>query len=213
MSAISSSTAAPLFSAQRPPPPSGRNPVARAIGNEVSSGSLSAADGTALTSALKSIDASLFGGATTATGSPARPGGASSGGSETRLDPSAVKDRVDSLIDDQVTSGSLTSAQADTLKQIFAQNAPENLKGGSGEADAGKVGGIGGHGHRPHGPPPTDQAAASSATDATGTGTDDLLTSFIQQLQSAQSSASGYGANGSGSSSRASSALLFDFQT
>ncbi|HEY0353586.1 MAG TPA: hypothetical protein VGC68_08145 [Enterovirga sp.] len=216
MSTISSSTAAQLFSTQRPPPPSGKNPVASAIGDEVSSGSLSATDGTALTSALKSIDASLFGDSTASTGGTSSSGGTSSTGRETRLDPSDMKDRIDSLIDDQVTGGGLTSAQADTLKQIFAQNASGGPDDESDDEDSGQVGGIGGHCRRPHGPPPTDQVSASSAidaTDATETGADDLLSSFIQQLQSSQSSASGYGASGSGSSSRSSAALLFDFQT
>ncbi|KAB1072163.1 hypothetical protein [Methylobacterium planeticum] len=214
MSTISSSTAQQLFSTQRPPPPpSGRNPVASAIGSEVSSGSISSADGTALTSALKSIDASLFGESTASTGGTSRSGGTSSGGRETRLDPSDMKDRIDGLIDDQVTSGSLTSAQADTLKQIFAQNAGGGPDDASEDRDAEPVGGVGGRGHRPHGPPPTDASSAGSATDASASGTDDLLTSFIQQLQATQSSASGYGASGSGSSGQTSAALLFDFQT
>lgn len=124
-----------------------------------------------------------------------------------------MKDRIDGLIDDQVTAGSLTGAQADTLKQIFARNAGGGPGDESGDRDEGPVGGVGGRGHRPHGPPPMDASSAESTTGAGASGTEDLLTSFIQQLQATQSSASGYWASGFGGSGQTSTALLFDFQT
>ncbi len=43
--------------------------------------------------------------------------------------------------------------------------------------------------------------------------TNDLLSTFMQQLQSSQSVGAGYGANGTTNSSSSLSALLVDFQS
>ncbi|WP_430911978.1 hypothetical protein [Methylobacterium sp. sgz302541] len=233
MTSISSTNLSQLFAAQRPPPPSGgKTRVSDAIQSEAASGQISATDATALTSALDSIDSSLSADRASAqSSSSATP---ASSGSDSRLDPSKIKDRIDGLIADQVTSGTLTSAQADTLKQIFSAQGPGQQQGqqsggddqdGFGIDATGSGGGTGrvGHGHRgpPPGPPPSDDAAdgSSSATSSASSdsGTDsvsDLLKSFIAQVQASQSSAAGY--TGSGSSNaygQQSSALLFDFKS
>jgi hypothetical protein len=54
---------------------------------------------------------------------------------------------------------------------------------------------------------------SSDTSSGSGTSsTDDLLATFIQQLQSSQSGAAGYGASGTSTGTNM-SALLFDFQS
>lgn len=134
---------------------------------------------------------------------------AAGGGRETTsstLGPAALNDRIVGLLAQQVAGGSLTSAQADTLKT--ALGAVE----------------TGGSRHRPSGPPPgpppqadTDDAttgtletAASPSSSAPSAG--DLLASFVKQLQSAQDRTSTYRADGARSSGQTASALLLNFK-
>lgn len=236
MSTISSTNLSQLFSAQRPPPShGGKARVSDAIQSEAASGQISSTDATALTSALDSIDTSLS--ADRASAQSSSSSSTSSSSTEARLDPSKIKDRIDGLIADQVTNGTLTSDQADTLKQIFSAQAPGGQQGSGGDDQdgfsvdaAGSSGGTGKvhHGHRgpPPGPPPSDTLAAdattnsstttgSSASGDAGTGSvTDLLKSFMDQLQASQSNASGYTGGGtSGGLSRQASAMLFDFNS
>lgn len=172
-----------------PRPPSERNRLASAIDGEVSAGTISQTDATALSSALDSIDSSL---------SAER--GTAGSGTAARLDPAQMKDRIDGLIDDQVSGGTLTSDQAETLKSLFAEQGGRDGPGGPGGA-----------GGPPPGPPPgedmTAEAASGTSADSSAT---DLLASFIQQLQASQSGSS-YAAGGTAGSAQA-SALLFDFK-
>ncbi|MCJ2109112.1 hypothetical protein MKK70_27830 [Methylobacterium sp. E-041] len=212
MSSISSTTASQIQAPQRPAH-AHKNRVASEIDSEASAGTISATDATALTSALDSIDASLKSGETA--------NGAASASSSTsaasRLDPSQIKSRIDGLIADQVTNGTLTSDQAATLTSLFAKG------GAKGEA---KDGGVGGAGGPPPGPPfgaapdGNDLSDASSADpDASASGststasTSDLLASFIKQLQSTQASATGYASSGTSSTSSNASALVLDFRS
>lgn len=192
MTSVSSTQTSATFQAQRPPPSRG-NPVAQAIASEVSTGGISATDGTALTDALDSIDSSLKSESSNATGR-----------TSTRLDPSQIEDTIGSLIEDQVSSGDLTTDQAETLKTLFEANA----------SGRGGVGGAGGTGARPAGPPPSEVEAqsASSSTDMSA-GVSELLDSFMTTLQESQTSASGYAASGAKASGASASALLFDFNT
>lgn len=201
MSTISANQSSQTYATQRPPPSSEKSRLASAIGSEVSTGAISPTDATALTSALEAIDQSL------ASDRTARPSS-----STARLDPSAMKDRIDGLIADQVSGGALTSDQADTLKELFAQ------QGGEGGPD-GSMGGAGGPGRAggpPPGPPPggmqggPDDAASSSTSSTSGNSASDLLASFIEQLKAAQSSGTRYAASGQSAGAQA-SALLFDF--
>jgi hypothetical protein len=171
------------------------------IASQVSAGKISSTDQTALTSAVDDIDSSLSGGVS------------SSSSSTKRLAPSDLKSRIDDLIGNEVSNGTLTSDQAATLKSVFAQ----------GGEDSGQ-GGVGGPGGPPPGPPPSGQGSgnassddSTSSTDASGsastaTSTSDLLASFIQQLQATQSQTSSYSASGSNGGSRLTSAILLNFE-
>ncbi|NEU14564.1 hypothetical protein G3T14_20940 [Methylobacterium sp. BTF04] len=177
------------------------------IASQVSAGKISSTDQTALTSAVDDIDSSLT-------------SGASSGSSSTkRLAPSDLKSRIDDLIGNEVSNGTLTSDQATTLKSVFAQGGKGSGQGGGG--------GVGGPGGPPPGPPPSGQgsddassddstsstdASGSASTTSTATSTSDLLASFIKQLQATQSQTSSYSASGSNGSSRLTSAILLNFE-
>lgn len=174
MSSVTNSLTTPYFTEKSGTSPKDR--VMQSITDEVASGKLGAADGTALTQAFGSITESLKSERSVSSG-------AGSATRTTRLDPSQLKEKVDSLIDDQVEGGSLTADQAEELKAILSQNAP-------------------------HGATSVDPS-----TTQTDSAADDLLAGFIKSLQEAQDSAgAGYGSTGSSSKSQASSALLLDFE-
>ncbi len=175
---------------------SGKNRMADAIQKQEASGALSSTDADALTSALSSIDSSLSSSSSSST-------------STTRLDPSSMKDRIDSLISDQVSSGTLTSDQASELKNLFASHGKSVTSSSDSGSDT-----DGPQGPPPPGPPPgADPSASSSSSSSSTSSTSDLLSAFMQQLQAAQSSGTGYAASGQSSSAQSSSALLFDFQS
>jgi hypothetical protein len=130
------------------------------LSTAIGSGSISDSDASVLESALDSIDDALE---TDSSGS--------------RLDPSQMKDRIDSLISDQVENGTLTEDQASTLQALFAQGPSQ----GGGEAEGaggpgGPGGGMGGPGgpKGAGGPPPggapvgkTDETDETEETDET----------------------------------------------
>ncbi|MFK5595935.1 hypothetical protein ACFZ8E_02850 [Methylobacterium sp. HMF5984] len=123
-----------------------------------------------------------------------------------------MKDKIDGLISDQVSAGSLTDDQATELKNLFAS--------GGQSTSSGTANDVGGAGAPPPGPPPGpppdgSSSDTSSNDDSNGTtsgssSVSDLLSSFIKQLQSSQSSSSAYGASGTSRNSYASSALVLD---
>lgn len=138
------------------------------IGAAVSAGSISKTDQTALSTALDSIDKTLAG---------SKPGARAS-----------MKDKIDSLVDDQVKAGTLTDDQAAELKQFFTQGAPQSgasadesdgtsdgVTAAGGAKGPGGPGGMRGAGGPPPGPPPASDDDAdgddSSSTDATYTAT------------------------------------------
>lgn len=164
--------------------------------SEVSDGTISSSDQSALTTALQDIDTAL---------QQSRSSDQSGG---TRPSKDGLKSKIDDLISTEVSNGTLTSDQADELKGVF-QSAFSK--------------GPGGAGGPPPGPPPSDdgsldsasstgQTASSSSTDS---GTAKILEQFLQALQQSQSSSSSYGANGTTSSSSSSdfSALLIDYKS
>jgi hypothetical protein len=166
--------------------------------SEVSDGTISSSDQSALTSALQDIDTSL------------QQGKASDQSSGTRPSKDGLKSKIDDLIAGEVSNGTLTSSQADELKGVFQS------------AFAKGPGGAHGAGGPPPGPPPSDDGSSdsSSSTDPTSSSsTDDstakILEQFLQALQQSQSSSSSYGANGatSASSSTDISALLIDYKS
>jgi hypothetical protein len=89
------------------------------LASEVSSGKISSADATALSSALTDIDSSL-----------------QSGISGTQSGPTDLKSKIDNLIASEVSSGKLTSNQATELKDVF-KNAIANGGAGSSSSDSG----------------------------------------------------------------------------
>lgn len=175
------------------------------INAAVEAGSLSEVDSDALETALDSIDGSLASSATDG---------------NSRLDPSEMKDRIDSLIDEQVSAGTLTEDQAATLQSFFAQGGPPQA-GGEGSEDGMSVdgmqamGGMGGpQGMRgpPPPPPPSDSedgSSTASSTDATSA-TDQLdsIIAFLENLR-ASLSQSVYGASG-GTADSSNSGLVVD---
>jgi hypothetical protein len=172
--------------------------------SEVSAGTISSSDQTALSSALTDIDTAL------------QASRASDQSSGTRPSPEDLKSKIDTLIQGEVSSGKLTSDQATELQGVF-KAAFANGPGGGG--------GPGGAGGPPPGPPPSDSA---SSLDATGTSTsstsssgstsstssaDNILKEFLQLLQSSLSSSTSYGASGTSGSASSLSALLIDYKS
>jgi hypothetical protein len=168
--------------------------------SEVSAGTISSSDQTALSSALTDIDTAL------------QASRASDQSSGTRPSPGDLKSKIDSLIAGEVSSGKLTSDQATELQGVF--KAPfANGPGGPG--------GPGGAGGPPPGPPPSDGASSGASSDGTDSSdstsstysADDLLKEFLQLLQNSLSSSTSYSATGSGDSSSSLSALLIDYKS
>ncbi|MCK1387876.1 hypothetical protein [Bradyrhizobium sp. 21] len=165
--------------------------------SEVSAGTVSSSDQSALSTALTDIDKAL---------QQSRSSDQSSGARPSKDD---IKSKIDDLISNEASNGTLTSDQADELKNVF-QSAFANGPGGAG--------GPGGTGGPPPGPPPDDSSSDSSSTDpisntSTTSTTADILKQFLEALQQSQSSASSYGASGSSSSSSDLSALLIDYKS
>jgi hypothetical protein len=155
-------------------PPSPRALMDRKIGAAMEAGSLSEVDGDALETALDSVDSARS---------------SSASGSTSRLDLSEMKDRVDSLIADQVSAGTLTEDQAAALQSFFAQgpggSAATATAGGDDQGfGIDGMGGVGGPGAM-RGPPPGPLPSASSeddSDDSSMTSTD--ATSATEQLDS-----------------------------
>ncbi|UWU79175.1 hypothetical protein N2603_12155 [Bradyrhizobium huanghuaihaiense] len=160
--------------------------------SQVSAGTISSSDQSALSTALTDIDTAL---------QQSRSSDQSSG---TRPSKEDMQSKIDDLISGEVSNGTLTSDQAEELKNVF-QSAFAN--------------GPGGAGGPPPGPPPDDSSSdSSSSTDSTSSSSTDqttaeILQQFLQALQQSQSSSSSYGANGSSSSSSNFSALLIDYKS
>lgn len=156
------------------------------ISAATSAGSISTEDQNALKKALDSIDASI----TSERSSGARPTG-------------DVKAKIDSLIEQQVKSGTLTEDQAKELKDFFAEG-PGAMNGASGAQGMGAMGGMGG---MPPPPPPgmessdSSDSEDSSDTDITAEMNKQIeaLMTFLKELQSSLSNGL-YGENSSSSS-------------
>lgn len=209
MMQISSSTSA--LSALFNPRQDMDDKIATAVGN----GSISDTDASVLESALDSIDESLD---------------ADTSGS--RLDPSQMKERIDSLISDQVESGDLTQEQASALQSLFAQGPSQGAPSGSGESGEGGPGGPGGAGgaggpRGAGGPPPgassTQEAEETDGADSTDTEESDeaeeseeadtalaALQAFLENLQAQQAEGVTYTASAVSSAGAAASGLIVD---
>ncbi|MCP1744588.1 hypothetical protein ABIF99_003731 [Bradyrhizobium japonicum] len=120
--------------------------------SDVSDGTIASSDQSALSTALTDIDTAL---------QSSRSSDQSSG---TRPSKDEMKSKIDDLIANEVSNGTLTSDQADELKNVF-QSA--FAKGPGGAGGPGGPGGPGGAGGPPPGPPPDDSSSDSSSTDST----------------------------------------------
>ncbi|MHC4052841.1 hypothetical protein [Bradyrhizobium sp. 25ACV] len=166
--------------------------------SEVSAGTISSSDQSALSTALTDIDKAL---------QQSRSSDQSSG---TRPSKDEMQSKIGDLISNEVSNGTLTSDQAEELKNVF-QSAFASGPGGAG--------GAGGAGGPPPGPPPDDSSSDSaSSTDSTSSTssnqtTAEILQQFLQALQQSQSSSSSYGANGGSSGNSDFSALLIDYKS
>jgi hypothetical protein len=191
------------------------------IDSAAKAGTISATDETALESALDSIDSALGAGASSSTASTAT----------SKLDPSGMKDRIDSLINDQVQSGALTQDQATTLQSLFAQGGPKpGDDSGSGDTDSLAMSGVSGTGqtgrmHHMHRPPPAPSDTDSTSTEGTDSSTSasdstdltkqiDSLISFLTTMRSQMASknvySSGSTATASSTASSTNSGLIID---
>lgn len=156
---------------------------------ELTAGQISSSDASSMSTALKDIDSALQ------SGSPA-----DTGGTQT---PGDMKSKIDDLISKEVSNGTLTTDQAEKLKNVFAQAFGQGPGG-------------------PGGPPPDGVGAAdastsssSSASSSDGSGSvDDLVKQFLELLQQTQSSsANSYGSTGTTTNAASFSALLVDYRT
>lgn len=160
---------------------------------ELTSGKISNGDQDALSSALDSIDQSM----------QADRGSASGG---TRPSPDDMKAKIDDLIGDQVSSGKLTSDQADELKGVFQAafaDGPGGAKGAGGPPPGGG----------PGGPPPSDSSDDSDSS----TNVSDIMQQFLDSLKQSleASTSSAYSASGTTASGTTASftALLVDYKS
>lgn len=183
------------------------------IDSAVQSGKLSETDETALETALDAIDEALGSGSAASS---------SSGKASAKLNPSDMKDRIDSLIEDQVSSGTLTSDQASALQSFFAQGGQQPA-GGS-ESQSASVDGVEGAGPAGgpkgmRGPPPPPPAAAedseedddsSTTTETTAADQLDAMIAFLENLREGTTSTTYGSSSTSSSSNSANSGLVVD---
>lgn len=154
------------------------------LASQVSAGTISSTDQSALNSALSDIDAALK--------SQKEAGG-------TRPSPEEMKTKIDELIANEVSEGDLTTEQAEELKEVFAAT----FQGGANAA--------GGAGGPPPGPPPSEEDEEDdSSTSATSSSTDlsELLKEFLKKLQEAQNTNSTYSSDGTNATSEFQSLIV-----
>ena len=217
MSSITSATSAQQYS----PLPRLQNELT----SEVSAGTISSTDQSALSSALDDIDKAMQASKPTSGSTP----------------PSSddMKSKIDDLIAGEVSSGKLTSAQADELKNVFAQAFKGGPGGAGGAGGGGGAGGAAGAGATSTSDTSTDPAdtnkdgtvsaaeraayeaksTSASQTDGSDTGstgsTDSdatkLLKDFLSLLKNSQSGSSTYGAGGDSLSKQVQS-LIVNYQ-
>ena len=136
------------------------------LASEVSAGTISSSDQSALSSALQDIDNALK-------------SDASSSGSQ-RPSSSDMKSKIDSLIGSEVQSGKLTSDQATELKKVFSDT-----------FSAGGPGAAGGSGSDAASTSTNTSTSASSSNGSSSSDTSDLLKEFLKLLQQSSSSTNG----------------------
>lgn len=149
--------------------------------SEVSSGAISASDKDALSAALTDIDSSLRSEAQSGDSQPPSP--------------SDMQSKLNDLIAGEVSNGKLTSAQADELKQVFA-NTFQGGPGGAGGPPPGGPGGAAGIGGDSDGDGDGSSTSSTNSTNTTDSNVSQLLTDFLKLVQDSQSSSSSYDTSG-----------------
>ena len=182
------------------------------LASEVKAGTVSSADQSALSSALDDIDKAM---------QSSKPSAGS------RPSPDEMKSKIDSLISDEVSSGKLTSDQADELKGVFAKA----FQGGPGGPGAGGAGGsksskdtdpadTNGDGtvsaveqaaYNAKSTTSSDSTSSTSSTSSSDSDVTKLLQSFLDSLKQSQSKTSTYGDGGSTLQSKL-EALIVNYQ-
>lgn len=183
------------------------------LASEVKAGTIKSSDQSALSSALDDIDQAM---------QSSKPSAGS------RPSPDEMKSKIEGLIDDQVSSGKLTSDQAEELKGVFAKGL-QGGPGGAGGPPPGGAGGAGGAGgsKSSEDTDPADsngdgtvsaleQAAyvSTNKTDSTQSSDSDvtkLLQNFLDTLKESQSKNSTYGDGGNTLASKLES-LIINYQ-
>ena len=169
---------------------------------EVSNGTISSSDQSALSSALTDIDSAI----------KASQSSDASGG--TKLSPSDMQSKINDLIANEVSSGKLTSTQASELKGVFQATFARGPAGppqgdatssSSATTDASSLASS------------TSSSSDTSSTDSSNN-LAELLQQFLQALQSSLSSSSSGSYDASGTSAASSnssqlSAILIDYKT
>ncbi len=173
------------------------------LASEISAGTISSDDQSALNSALTDIDSAMKSGRASSDGAPPSP--------------DAMKAKIDGLIDGEVKDGRLTSAQAAELKNVFAQAFSGGPSGAGGPGGPGGACGGGGGGAGKTSTDPADtngdgtvSAAEQAAYDAknpaqaratsnsSNSDPSKLLSDFLKLLQDLKSGSSSYSSDGDG---------------
>jgi hypothetical protein len=162
--------------------------------SEINSGAINSSDQDTLSSALTDIDASI------------QASRANDQASGTRPSPDELKSKLDDLINQEVSSGKLTSDQATELQGVFKAAFAQGPGGAHGH-----------HGGAGEPPPSGDSTATDDASTATNS-VSDILQQFLQSLQDSLSASSSSSYNSVGSASTSAngssfSALLIDYQS
>ena len=186
MTSISSTTYQPAY--QSP-----LTTLQNELSSEVSAGTISTSDQSALSSALNDINSALQGSASSTQASS----------------PSDIKSKIDGLIASEVKSGKLTSDQATELQSVF-----------SNAFSQGGPGGLGGAGGPPPGGPPSgaggsnSDTSSSSSDSGSSTSSDatTLLKDFLKLLKDSTAANASYGSN-SQPTNNASTSLLINYQS
>lgn len=159
------------------------------LAKEVSSGTVSSSDQTALSSALDDIDSEL----------KSQIGGSSSTG--TPPSPDQMQSKIDSLIDNEVSSGKLTADQAKELKAVFANT----FAGGPGGAASSASSDVSSS-------DTTSSTDSSSSSSSPNDEIEELLKTLLDAVQNSEKqTTSSYNANGTNTSSTTSTSLVLDY--
>jgi len=156
------------------PPQSFSSPLSQLqdeLSSEVSAGTISTDDQSALSSALNDIDSELKGDAPT---DGSRPGAGD------------IKSKINDLIAKEVSDGKLSSDQAEELKNVFAQTFKQGPGGPGGPGGPDGSGGSGG----------ADGDAGVTQDTSGSSDISQALSDFLKLVQNSQGSSSSYGSNG-----------------